>query len=394
MATTSYKKLIDFTLFGRTFVPGGSVFPTPHYTFDTSTAGEVTYTRTQPYASTGYYNIHPRVTLKGADLTVNANGQASGTITSITFGSSNRGKIAEISDISLSADDFTQILDARLSGDRYSNDHFEKFLATPIQTMSFSRSDDTINDSGFLIYLDKISLRAGDDEFILTRPRGNDRLLDGGRGTDTLSLFDFGAPENFIVDLKTGTITTDDTSVSFTNFEIIDGNAFVDRYIGSHRGDTINAAGRDDLIHGNKGNDSLSGGWGNDVIRGNSGRDSLLGEQGDDRLIGGNGADTIDGGLGQDTLTGGSGADTFVFSAAPGTERIRDFSVSDGDQLRFVSNDDFRFHEDFLFIGKNGIRLRVENTETEETERLVIKLTGGVAETLTPDLLADHIDFA
>lgn len=163
---------------------------------------------------------------------------------------------------------------------------------------------------------------------------------------------------------------------------------------GSHRGDTINAAGRDDLIHGNKGNDSLSGGWGNDVIRGNSGRDSLLGEQGDDRLIGGKGADTIDGGLGQDTLTGGSGADTFVFSAAPGTERIRDFSVADGDQLRFVSNDDFRFHEDFLFIGKNGIRLRVENTETEETERLVIKLTGGVAETLTPDLLADHIDFA
>lgn len=394
MATTSYKKLIDFTLFGNTFVPGGSVFPTPQYTFDASTAGEVTYTRTQPNASTGYYNIHPRVTLKGADLTVNANGQASGTITSITFGSSNRGKIAEISDIAISASDFTQVLDARLSGDRYSNDHFEDFLARSIQTMSFSRAENTISDRGFLQHLDQISLRAGDDEFQLSRPHGNDRMLDGGRGTDTLSLDDFGVPENFVVNLKTGTITTDETSVSFKNFEIIDGNPFVDRYIGSNRSDTINAAGRDDEIIGNKGKDALSGGWGNDVIRGNSGHDTLLGEEGNDRLNGGKGADTIDGGLGRDTLTGGSGADTFVFLAASEVDRIRDFSISEGDQLRFESNDDFRFVENSLTIRNNGIRLRVENTETEETGRLIIKLNGDVADTLTPETLADHIAFA
>lgn len=94
-----------------------------------------------------------------------------------------------------------------------------------------------------------------------------------------------------------------------------------------------------DELQGGPGNDRLSGGDGADLLVGGSGIDSLDGGGGDDVLDGGDGNDvfTITGG--SDSITGGTGADRFIVpvgSAGDGdVNRIRDFSVADGDTLRF-----------------------------------------------------------
>lgn len=64
---------------------------------------------------------------------------------------------------------------------------------------------------------------------------------------------------------------------------------------------------------------------------------TLTGTAGNDKLSGSGGADRIGGGAGSDKLTGGGGADLFVFDTlvAGSSDRIADFSVSQGDVLLF-----------------------------------------------------------
>jgi len=113
--------------------------------------------------------------------------------------------------------------------------------------------------------------------------------------------------------------------------------------------DTINGADRSDVISGDAGNDRVNGkngsdfidgGDGNDSLFGNEGRDRIIGGFGDDRLFGGKDDDWIDGGLGKDLLNGGLGDDQLIgggggdqFVLSPGTDTIRDFNGSAGDQL-------------------------------------------------------------
>jgi hypothetical protein len=141
--------------------------------------------------------------------------------------------------------------------------------------------------------------------------------------------------------------------------------------------DRIKGGAADDKIHGGAGHDALYGGDGwdfifgmadNDVLRGQAGNDNLRGDGGHDRLIGGDGADTLygdqdaalttdgqdqlDGGVGDDILYanggndiliggagndelwGGAGADRYAYSGAgQGNDRIRDFSIADGDRF-------------------------------------------------------------
>jgi Ca2+-binding RTX toxin-like protein len=65
--------------------------------------------------------------------------------------------------------------------------------------------------------------------------------------------------------------------------------------------------------------------------------DAIAGSTFGDTLIGGDGDDLLIGGTGNDTLTGGNGADTFAFSAngGEGSDTITDFSLADGDVLKF-----------------------------------------------------------
>jgi len=69
-----------------------------------------------------------------------------------------------------------------------------------------------------------------------------------------------------------------------------------------------------------------------DTLRGDTGDNWLDGGAGDDWLFGGDGDDTIISGAGSDFIEGGAGADLFVLDG--GHNSVRDFSASEGDQLR------------------------------------------------------------
>ncbi|MQY44380.1 tandem-95 repeat protein [Epibacterium sp. SM1969] len=70
-----------------------------------------------------------------------------------------------------------------------------------------------------------------------------------------------------------------------------------------------------------------------DSIFGSSGADTYYGAGGSDFITGGGGDDLLVGGAGSDNIFGGSGADTFVFDSFDGVDRLRDFSVEEGDTL-------------------------------------------------------------
>ena len=81
---------------------------------------------------------------------------------------------------------------------------------------------------------------------------------------------------------------------------------------------------------------TAKGGSADDSFMGGDYADFLSGGAGSDILVGNSGDDIIFGGLGNDTLTGGYDDDTFAWGASDddgGTDRITDFSMSDGDVL-------------------------------------------------------------
>jgi CSLREA domain-containing protein len=90
--------------------------------------------------------------------------------------------------------------------------------------------------------------------------------------------------------------------------------------IGTSKSETLTAGTGPHLIHGVGGRNTINGGAADDLLCGGSSADTIHG---------GNGADTIYGRDGNDTLTGGSGPD--VFSGGPGTDRVTDFTPSQGD---------------------------------------------------------------
>ena len=111
-------------------------------------------------------------------------------------------------------------------------------------------------------------------------------------------------------------------------------------------GDHVSLRGSSDTIHGAQGNDRLLGRarsdqlWGDkgdDQLRGGPGHDDLIGGEGSDRLHGGLGRDTLNGGGGRDVLNGGLGADRYHFS--DGRDRVKGFSVSEGDRVVSASKD-------------------------------------------------------
>ena len=112
------------------------------------------------------------------------------------------------------------------------------------------------------------------------------------------------------------------------------------RYSSTERNQKIIANQDNNFIHvkhsscharGLDGNDTLIGQAGNDRLDGGGGNDILKGNQGRDRLRGGDGNDWLNGDKGNDILIGGDGADRFSLSS--GKDTIKDFSISDGDQL-------------------------------------------------------------
>lgn len=292
----------------------------PNYSFE-NTGDEVIYQRSQTLASTGYFNINPRVTLTGDNLSTNNIGELSGEITQLVFSSENRGFIARISDVSINGRDFTDILLNRISGDRFAGTDFNSLLGDAIETFSFGQGEDTATVRGFLKALQSVNMSGGDDKLTLTRPNDAGFVANGGDGVDTLEFEIFSGDEDVIIDLGAGAVRIGDISAAFRNFEIFEGNGPL-RFIGSDQGDVIFAAGLDDTISSGAGDDSLFAGFGDDIIQAGDGDDTIdagtandlvFGGAGDDLILGGGGDDTLHGQTGSDVINGGGGADLAVF---------------------------------------------------------------------------------
>ena len=153
-------------------------------------------------------------------------------------------------------------------------------------------------------------------------------LIDGGNGTDTLSL-DFVVPFRVVLDEIDATV-----HVNILNVEVVtlgSGGWVVNGGLGAYR------------IDGGSDADSIYGGAGADTIDGHGGADELYGGKGDDSLSAGFGAVFIDGGPGDDTLEGYAGAGTLIGGAGLDTaaftgEARHDFVVTPTEGGWLVTN--------------------------------------------------------
>lgn len=72
-------------------------------------------------------------------------------------------------------------------------------------------------------------------------------------------------------------------------------------------------------------------------ISGGNGDDIIWGSDADENIIGDAGKDVLFGGAGTNILTGGAGADDFQFTKTSAKDRIEDFSIDEGDTIKFFN---------------------------------------------------------
>lgn len=197
-------------------------------------------------------------------------------------------------------------------------------------------------------YSDRPSVTGSD---ILHGDGGNDRLV-GGLGDDTLV---GGAGDDILkgragsdwLEGSGGTDTaiykgsTAAVNVTLNGSAASGGSAagdvlrHVENLVGSGHNDTLNGYDVANVIDGGAGNDTINGLDGADTLIGGQGNDTISGGNHQDVLRGNRGDDKLDGGNGNDKLSGGAGADKFVLDADnSGVDRVRDFSVSEGDKVQ------------------------------------------------------------
>jgi hypothetical protein len=176
----------------------------------------------------------------------------------------------------------------------------------------------------------------------------NDKLFDGGSGTDTLNIgANFTSTSDAqIVRIENVTLTAAATLnlSSQTEGFTITGSAGADSITAGSGNDTIVGAQNDALLDGGAGSDTLTIGASfastsdaqianiENVTLTASGTTlnlsnqtegfNITGSSGADTIVGGGGNDTITGGAGADTMTGGVGADTFVIATGANTVTI------------------------------------------------------------------------
>jgi len=165
--------------------------------------------------------------------------------------------------------------------------------------------------------------------------RGGADALVGGAGADTMM---GGAGNDLIVGHDgRGYLRGDDGD------DYITGGADFDDINGNMGNDTCVSGGGDDWVVGGKDNDSLTGSAGQNLVYGNLGNDTCEGGDGNDVVRGGQDNDVINGGAGDDyvsgdkgddTVTGGLGADSFHTFGDAGTDRVLDFSLTQGDRVQ------------------------------------------------------------
>lgn len=155
------------------------------------------------------------------------------------------------------------------------------------------------------------------DEFVFRTLGKNTeiRKLDGGEGSDTLVLPNYGSAQNsedHSVDLAEGLMGRDVILVSIENvtagsgYDTIRGDDGANALTAAINSDLLEGRGGNDTLTGDNWNDTLDGGEGDDLIDGKGGHDLIDAGDGDDVVHGGNYSDTISGGAGNDLLYGGS----------------------------------------------------------------------------------------
>ena len=188
---------------------------------------------------------------------------------------------------------------------------------------------DTIDEFGYLGYIDTVKLKTGIavTDIQLTRI-GEDVVLKIAGTTDQLTFY-----RQVALNL-TATARTE-------NIIFADGTTWTEADI------------RSKLLVATAGNDSILG-YGSD--------DTINGLAGDDTINAGTGNDTIAGGAGWDTMTGGAGNDRFVFTSAAEigilygqNDTIADFAIGVDkiDLSALDANVNAAGDQTFTFIGAN-----------------------------------------
>ena len=123
-------------------------------------------------------------------------------------------------------------------------------------------------------------------------------------------------------------------------------------------------------------------------MNGGEGNDTIWGSDANETLNGGNGDDELFGGAGVNELIGGSGADEFQFTKTSANDTIAEFSISDGDTLKFFNTGGAQFDRDSIALNSEGDELSIAYGSSAD-DILTIALTnaGLQLDDLTADVL-------
>lgn len=248
----------------------------------------------------------PEMTVSGANLSLNANGFMSGTITRIEFGSYRRDQIAVVDDIEMSAAQLSNWLFRTALGLPGARNEFSQELGQQIGELTLAPQSGTIQVQGFLSHLNTIDFSNQDDRVDVNDVFSGTLTLNGNGGFDVL---DLPFTPTSIVNLDTGVASYGNGQIVFTGFEKFVGNSRVAEFIGSSGADSIDAGWGDQIVNAADGNDTVQGNRGDDLINGDQGADMLSGGSDQDTIDGGQGNDFIVGGSENDLLNGGDGND-------------------------------------------------------------------------------------
>ena len=181
-----------------------------------------------------------------------------------------------------------------------------------------------------------VNMGDGNDEIIIdSKPLVSD-VIDGGAGSDTLTIrgSDIDLSGATLSNIEAIKVSAQSLSMTEAQWQALGG--IVSRVTGASTNFilSVTTPGTSTLtedapyvgLTGSAGDDVLVGNAAANVLVGGEGNDSLIGNAGDDRLVSGVGVDTLDGGEGNDTLvvtgkttvrdqlSGGAGTDTLVVS--------------------------------------------------------------------------------
>ena len=247
--------------------------------------------------------------------------------------------------------------------------------------------NDTINGNGANNVLDgrggtnQLFGNGGNDSFLVSTPTLFESSVDGGLGTDTLSVTGNVSFSNGFQGASGGTLASIevvvlnaganlvlrgaqidglalDTQFSGSGTVTVDLQTNVALGVGQFSGSAFGFAGGSSVqfvVNGTADTDVFKGANTASTINGGDGGDQIRGSSAVDTIFGGDGNDKISGVLGADIITGGAGADRFRYGSiadsglGAGADRIMDF-VSGLDTISLAAID-----ADPIAPGKQGL---------------------------------------